>query len=225
MGTQSPVVWAGIIALAASACSRDHTMVGKSPPQPTSERKDTAQVRRATPAKAAAGATLRAPTKLARSPFPGTRESQSAPTAVQTSPTRHLKGTKHAPTPPLRSSLERQNALGKQRLDRPRAALTQPASTRSPGAPKAVPARPAVEAVVYDVSSGIKTLFLTNGDVKEEPFDPGELAAIKVSKPRSKPRVSIVNEDALETGSATDLRPRAPPSDKPTEQAPSSASP
>jgi hypothetical protein len=206
-----PLIWAVIIGLVIAACSRDKATVGKGPPQRASEREESSQARRASPANAAAR-----PTKLPVKPVLRTRRTTSAASAVQTSRAKKLRGNlaNYAPMPPSRTFVEaRQNALGKQRFDRRRAALTNPGSTGSHGAPKTGPARPSVEVIVYDVSSGIKTVLKADGTIEEEPFDPAMLPRIKATKSRGKPRVSIVNEHApLEGESGTDAGAKPPPS-------------
>jgi hypothetical protein len=228
----SPLLWAVIVALAVSSCSRDATVVGKGPPQPTTDGKS----RGASPQKAAATVIAKAP-KLAANPLVRLSRSQAQRDAEAAKARSHLakgpsakgpsakgpsakgpsakgpSGTKSAPT-----ALETSRIRGSPgRSDRGRAPLKNPPSTGS--APKAVPVKPAVEMIVYDVASGVKTLIMANGTVKEEPFDPATLPTIKAQKRWGKPRVSIVNEDApLETGTAIDgskARPSANPDDEP----------
>lgn len=51
-----------------------------------------------------------------------------------------------------------------------------------------------VEAIVFDLASGIKTIHLESGTVEEEPFDAREAAALKRAIPSHRPRISFVNE-------------------------------
>ena len=53
--------------------------------------------------------------------------------------------------------------------------------------------------IVYDLSTGIKTLLMKDGTVKEEPFDRADLPGIKAEQERGKARISIVNEQAPTT--------------------------
>jgi hypothetical protein len=114
---------------------------------------------------------------------------------------------KRAPHPPERPSVENR-----------RAAAKQPSSTGSNRTPKAaLQASAAVEEIVYDAASGIKTLLLSDGSVREEPFDPVTLPMIKAAQGRAKVRIRIVNEDVpVEPRSPVEADPAAP-SRSPTE--------
>jgi hypothetical protein len=116
-------------------------------------------------------------------------------------------GAKRAPHPPERPSVENR-----------RAAAKQPSSTGSNRTPKAaLQASAAVEEIVYDAASGIKTLLLSDGSVREEPFDPVTLPMIKAAQGRAKVRIRIVNEDVpVEPRSPVEADPAAP-SRSPTE--------
>jgi hypothetical protein len=75
----------------------------------------------------------------------------------------------------------------------------------------------AVEEIVYDAASGIKTLLLSDGSVREEPFDPVTLPMIKAAQGRAKVRIRIVDEDVpVEPRSPVEADPAAP-SRSPTE--------
>src|SRR4051794_16737065 len=166
------ITLATVVALAVSACSRDVTTVAKRDARPTSGRKEVRQPRRASPEKASLAAPLKAPAQVAATPSIGVGVQASGRPAqdAEVRPEKHRSESSS------------------------RAAVTTSARTGSPAAPKSVPARPAVEVAVYDVESGIKTLQMTDGTIREEAFDPATLSSIKAEKSRGTTRISIVNE-------------------------------
>jgi hypothetical protein len=57
----------------------------------------------------------------------------------------------------------------------------------------ASPAAPAIEEIVFDFASGIKTVHMTDGTIQEDLFDPAMAASLKRAAP-SGARISFVNE-------------------------------
>ena len=71
-------------------------------------------------------------------------------------------------------------------------------------------ARRVVEAIVFDLASGIKTVHLENGTVEEEPFDAREAAALKRAVPAHRPHISFVNEPEAEATTKGSGEPSSP---------------
>ena len=196
-----------VVVFAVAGCSSNKATVAKHDPQPTGGRGKFAQTRRASPEKSGLTPATSAQAALtARAPVPPRRPAGLGP--------QHYR----VASPSVRSSSSSQNAPRASETSRPAqiaagrsSVRTGPSSTSAVGpGPAALQdpaetgagtqrASPAVEAIVYDVASGIKTVFLADGTVQEDLFDLATLPSIKAAKPGDKdtPRVRIVNEDAL----------------------------
>jgi hypothetical protein len=90
-----------------------------------------------------------------------------------------------------------------------RTEATQPTTSLKPPRTPLPPPRPAirartVEAIVYDLETGIKTVHMSDGSVEESLFDPTELPASESSAVPGKPRISIVNRGPAPTESDAD---------------------
>jgi hypothetical protein len=81
-----------------------------------------------------------------------------------------------------------------------RSEASQPTAAPTPPRIPLPPPRPAlktraVEAIIYDAATGIKTVHMTDGSVEESLFDPAELPSNESSASPAKPRISVVTRD------------------------------
>jgi hypothetical protein len=73
----------------------------------------------------------------------------------------------------------------------------------------------AIETIVYDVSTGIRTRVMKDGSVTEESFDRADLPAIRAEQAGRETRITIVNEQAPMTMEGPSDEQKKPPNAAP----------